>query len=388
MSPCDEKTIPNAKPESVVRLDLPPGVPPLHFLYVYAAGACNLACRHCWITPDFQSAASETKGAAGKFVDPAHVRSAIEQGRPLGMSSVKLTGGEPTLHPRFRELVTLIAREGMRIVVETNGTLVDDDLAQFLKQSGQVTFVSVSLDGSAAPAHDYMRAVPGSFDKAVKGIRALRRAGFRPQIICSLYRGNVGQIESLIALAEELGCDSVKFNLIQEMGRGEDFNDAQGLALPEIIALNQFVEKEIVPRAKVRVCFDIPFAFRPIPRLLRRGLDRCGVLGILGMLPSGELSLCGIGESMPELVYGHIERDALRQVWCSSPGLVELRRKVPAELQGVCGVCMHREMCLGSCLANNYHSSGSLNAAFSFCARADQQGLFPASRKTTAAAPH
>jgi len=379
MTTCDEKIVPSAASRPPTRLDLPPGVPPLNSLYVYAAGSCNLACRHCWITPAFQSAAAGT--AAGKFVDLEHVRSAIEQGKPLGLSSIKLTGGEPTLHPRFRELVTLIAGSGLRIVLETNGTLVDDDLAGFLRQSGKISFISVSLDGAEAATHDYMRAVDGSFARAQEGIRALRRAGFRPQVICTLFRGNVGQIEPLIAMAEELGCESVKFNLIQEMGRGESFNETQGLTLSEIIALNERVENEILPKAKLRISFDVPMAFRPISRLLRRALEHCGVLSILGMLASGELSLCGIGESVPDLIYGHIAKDPLRRVWCESPGLLELRRKVPAELQGICGECLHRLKCLGSCLANNYHATGKLNAAYAFCARAEEQGLFPASRK-------
>ena len=157
-------------------------------------------------------------------------------------------------------------------------------------------------------------------------------------------------------------------------------NPLHGLTLEEIIALNHRVENEIVPRTKLRVCFDIPYAFRPIPSLLRGRLDHCGVMGILGLLSTGELALCGIGTSIPELVYGHIERDALRDVWCSSPGLVELRAKVPAEMQGVCGDCLHREMCLGSCIANNYHATGQINAAYAFCARAREQGVFPETR--------
>lgn len=380
MPPCDDASKPAAEPQAPPALDLPPGIPPLSSLYIYAAGACNLACRHCWITPLFQAGAANPAEEDGKFVRLEHVRTAIQQGQALGLRSAKLTGGEPTLHPQFRELVTLLAEAGLKIIVETNGTLVDDDLAQFLRRSGQVSFISVSLDGAEATAHDYLRAVPGSFGRAVEGIRALRRAGYRPQVICSLYRQNVAQIEALIALAEELGCGSIKFNLIQEMGRGEQFNDTQGLNLEEILALNQHVEREILPRTTLRLCFDIPFAFRPIPRLLRGSLDRCGVLGILGLLPSGELALCGIGTSIPELVYGHIERDALREVWCSSPGLVDLRRKIPAEMEGVCAECLHRDLCLGSCIANNYHAAGRLNAAYQFCARAYAAGLFPASR--------
>ncbi len=68
--------------------DLPEGVPPLTSLYLYISGACNLACRHCWITPTF-----ETGKNGGRHVSTTHVEKAIHQGVPLGLQTVKLTGG-------------------------------------------------------------------------------------------------------------------------------------------------------------------------------------------------------------------------------------------------------------------------------------------------------
>jgi SynChlorMet cassette radical SAM/SPASM protein ScmF len=389
--PCEEQEMAvAAESQPAVAPDLPAGVPRLTSLYLYASGSCNLACRHCWIVPEFLG--PEVLGAEvlgfeagasaerGQHVPLEYVEKAIGEGRSLGLGHVKLTGGEPTLHPRFRELVALIANAGLRMTMETNGTLVDDDLATFLKATPGFSFVSVSLDGADAETHDTMRSVPGSFRRALDGIEALVRAGFRPQVICSLHRGNLAQVDQVVALAEELGCGSVKFNLIQEIGRGGQFASQNGLSIEQCLAENRRVERELAPRSKLRIFFDVPFAFRPLPRLLKGDLGHCGVLGILGLLSGGELSLCGIGTTVPELIYGHIERDDLRDVWCASPGLVELREKVPAQLEGVCGRCLHRDLCLGSCIANNYHTAGRLNAAYHFCELAEEQGLFPASR--------
>jgi SynChlorMet cassette radical SAM/SPASM protein ScmF len=276
--------------------------------------------------------------------------------------------------------VGLIAEAGLGITMETNGTLIDDGLAQFMRATPQFNFVSISLDGADAETHDAMRSVAGSYQKAVEGLEALVKSGYEPQIICTLHRGNIAQVDEVVSLAEDLGCGSVKFNLLQEMGRGEQFADQQGLSVEECIAEGQRVERELAPHSKVRILFDIPFAFRPIPRLFRSSSDRCGIMTILGLLSSGELSLCGVGVTVPELIYGHIERDDLRAVWCDSPGLAELREKVPGQLQGICGACLHRDLCLGSCIANNYHSTGRLNAPYVFCERAEEMGLFPASR--------
>jgi len=122
-----EETAVQAVSQTDVELDLPEGVPPLRSLYLYASGSCNLACRHCWIVPTYQES-----GDNGQHVSLEHVQKAIREAMPLGLRSVKLTGGEPTLHPQFRELVTLIDEAELKIVIETNGTLIDDALAGFL----------------------------------------------------------------------------------------------------------------------------------------------------------------------------------------------------------------------------------------------------------------
>jgi SynChlorMet cassette radical SAM/SPASM protein ScmF len=375
--PCEEvgKTVVQETSPGEERLALPEGVPPLTSLYLYIAGSCNLACRHCWITPTYQTSSNN-----GKFIKLEHVEKAIREAKPLGLRSVKLTGGEPTLHPQFREIVRLISKFGLDIIIETNGTLIDADLADFLKQQ-RVCFISVSLDGATADVHDALRMVKGSYDQALTGIQALVQAGFRPQMICTLHRGNVSQIVDIVALANISGCGSVKFNHVQSVGRGERYAEEQGLKLAEIVQIYRHVDNELALNSKIPIYFDIPFAFYDIKKLLDSSLGRCTVLNILGMLSSGELSLCGIGEMISELVFGNIWTNDLADIWYHNPTLILLREQIPAQLEGVCKLCLHRDLCLGSCIAQTYKDTGRLNAAYNFCEHADSLGLFPTSRK-------
>ena len=356
-------------------LDLPEGVPPLTSLYLYIAGSCNLACRHCWITPTYQ-----TSSNGGKFVKLEYIEKAIREAKPLGLRSVKLTGGEPTLHPRFREFVSLIHANGLDMIIETNGTLIDDSLAGILKQNG-VSFISVSLDGASADVHDNLRMVKGSYDQAVTGIQALVQAGFHPQMICTLHRGNISQIAEVVTLAETIGCGSVKFNHVQNVGRGERFGEEQGLDVSTVIQLYHLVEETLKPSSHIPIYFDIPCAFFTIRKLMNDTLGSCHVRNILGILAGGELSLCGIGVTVPELIYGNIEQDNLRQVWFHAPGLAQLRELIPAQLEGICGQCLHRNLCHGACVANNFHVSGKLSTPYYFCDQAEALGKFPVSRK-------
>jgi SynChlorMet cassette radical SAM/SPASM protein ScmF len=359
------------------KLNLPDGVPPLTTLYLYIAGSCNLACRHCWITPSYQPGKN-----GGQFIPPEYVSKAIHEAQPLGLTAAKLTGGEPTLHPQFRDIVTLLADAGLDITIETNGTLINDDLAGFLKQKQRVSFISVSVDGASAQTHEALRMVEGSFTSALSGIRSLVEVGFHPQIICTLYRDNLSQITQIVELAESLGCGSVKFNILQQVGRGDRLAKEAGLQVPEVIQLFRFVENEVALNKKIEIHFDIPIAFYPIRKLLGDDLSHCSITHVLGMLAGGELSLCGIGVSEKELIYGNIQKDDLTKVWCFSSGLIRLRELIPDQLEGICGQCLYRNICSGACVANNYYVSGKLNAAYYFCDIANSLGLFPLSRKT------
>jgi SynChlorMet cassette radical SAM/SPASM protein ScmF len=355
-----------------VKLDLPEGVPPLTALYLYISGSCNLTCRHCWISPTQQTGLN-----GGKHIRKEYVNKAIHEAKPLGLQMVKLTGGEPMLHPQFRELVDLAGDEGLATQIESNGTLIDEDLAKFMQQREHISFISVSLDGADEKTHDSLRGVRGSFKRAITGIRNLVEQGFQPQLICTLHQGNVSQMGEVIKLAADLGCGSLKFTHVQQVGRGERFADERGLRISEIIALAM----STVNDNKIPVYFDIPIAFCSIRKLLDNQIGGCSVRNILGLLAGGELALCGIGVTVPELIYGHIARDSLRDVWCDSPGLVQLREQVPAQLTGICSHCIHRDLCQGVCVANNFHTSGKINAPYQFCQKADALGIFPESRK-------
>lgn len=351
--------------------------PPLGMLYFYLTEGCNLRCRHCWLAPQFQ-----TEKKQYPALEPDLFRHILRQAKPLGLSAVKLTGGEPLMHPRITEILGVLREEGIRFNVETNGVLCTPVLARDLVGSGMY-HVSVSLDGADAQTHEWVRGVEGCFDAAVSGIRNIVAAGIRPQVIMSLMRRNVGQIEQLVRMAESLGASSVKFNLVQPTARGEQMHEkGETLGVEEMIALGKRVENDLARTAKIRLMYGHPVAFRSLGRLFGRDGDCgiCGIRGILGVLAGGSYALCGIGESVPELVFGHAAKDDLSEVWKDNPVLNEIREGMPRKLEGICGDCVMKGVCLGSCVAQNYYRSRNLWAPFWFCEEARRAGLFPGSR--------
>lgn len=351
---------------------------PLGQIYFYLTEGCNLACRHCWIAPKFQNG-----NHTYPSLDVDLFRSILDQAIPLGLSNVKLTGGEPLLHPKIHELLKIIKDYGIRLIVETNGVLCTPELAQLMFECKN-PFVSVSLDGVDPDTHEWVRGVKGCFEAALEGIRNLVSVGFKPQIIMTVMRHNKAQMEAVVRLAEAIGAGSVKFNIVQPTARGERMHETgEALDIDELIKIGRWVETELAKSTNLILDYGHPAAFRPLSSIFGQnssGFGVCGIKGIIGVLADGSYALCGIGESVPELVFGHASRDKLEDVWNNNPILEEIREGLPDKLEGICSECIMKSRCLGSCIAQNYYRSKRIWAPYWFCEDAYNKGLFPESR--------
>ena len=348
----------------------------LNQIYFYLTAGCNLACRHCWLAPRFDADGTNYPSLPVELFEAA-----IREAKPLGLNTVKLTGGEPLLHPQIIQLLEIVRREELSLTMETNGLLCTPAMAKEIVKSPD-RFVSVSIDGADAATHEWVRGVPGCFDKACQAVRNLTAVDTPPQVIMTVMRCNVDQVEAVARLAEALGASSVKFNVAQPTARGERLHEKdEALSIAELIQLGRHVEMELALTTGMSLFFDYPLAFRPLSRMEGGdGCDTCGILGILGVIPTGHYALCGIGEQIAELVFGAVGKDPLEAVWQESQILKDLREGMPNRLGGVCARCLMRHLCLGSCIAQNYYEAGNLWAPYWFCQRAEEARLFPSSR--------
>jgi SynChlorMet cassette radical SAM/SPASM protein ScmF len=350
-------------------------VPPLAQIYFYLTEGSNLACRHCWIAPKFDQGGGLPALPVELFVQ------AIMEAKPLGLKGVKLTGGEPLMHPQFSRLIEIVKREDLCLTVETNGILCTPHAAAEMASVSH-KFVAVSIDGADQETHEWLRGVPGCFKQAQEAVRNLVEAGINPQIVVTINRRNALQLKELVRQAQELGASSVKFNLLQPTARGKALEmSGEALTVEEAIKLGRYVESELAPQTKIALMFDYPYAFRSLRRIARgEGCGRCAIQSIIGVIASGNYALCGIGYHLPELVFGRVGRDSLERIWTENQVLSSLRAGLPQKLEGICSRCVMNKACLGSCLAQNYYNNRNLWAPFWFCHKAEKENLFPSSR--------
>jgi SynChlorMet cassette radical SAM/SPASM protein ScmF len=351
--------------------------PQLREFFVYLTNYCNCSCRHCWIVPGPASSGEKPRLS----LSPQVFKAALCEGTPLGLSSLKWTGGEPTIHPHFQDLLRMQRDYGISGRLETNGMEITPALARLLVDC-RTTRVAVSIDGACADTHDQIRQLPGAHRRALKGFGNLTEAGFKPQIIMTLMRSNFREVEALLDLARRCGAGSVKLNIVQPTLRGKELHD-HGTASPlkELLQLERRLDQELRREFAFPIFLDIPPAFRSLTSMIKeKKLGACGVKSSLGLLADGSYALCGIGENVAAMVFGKAGNGELHRIWHKNPVILQLRENLPRKLRGICGRCLFKSLCQGTCVAQNYYRTADLFAPFWFCEAAVKEGLFPQNR--------
>ncbi|MCK4959011.1 MAG: radical SAM protein, partial [Planctomycetes bacterium] len=155
--------------------------------------ACNLKCVHCYN--------DSGTGKASNEVSTEQAKKVLDDLAAFGAPSVLFSGGEPLVRPDLFELMEYAAGTGLRVVISTNGTLIDADKAARIKKIG-VSYVGISLDGIGS-VNDEFRGVEGAFEDAVRGIRNCQNAGVRVGLRLTLTKRNVQDIDGLFGFFEK-----------------------------------------------------------------------------------------------------------------------------------------------------------------------------------------
>lgn len=345
----------------------------LRTLFLYLTEYCNLNCRHCWIDPEYSKNDSIEEG-----INLADLKRTVLEAKKIGLESVKLTGGEPFLYKHFSELVKWLSMNKIRIVIETNGTMIGEKEARLLKNA-DVEHVAIALDGSYAGLHEKMRGIKGCFSKTIRGMKSVIGNNLYLQVIFSLWKENCDDLKNTIHFARSIGARSFKINIIAQSKRAEKMKDNRELLpIDTILSLKKSIDK-MQKYPGYDIFFDTPLAFVSADKL-RSYPGVCTIKNILGILGDGSISICGIGRTKKDLIMGHISKDSIIKIWNENTIVQDIRRKLPEQLKGVCSSCILRKLCIGKCIAETYWIKQDLFNSYSFCQEAYENGLFPKSR--------
>jgi GTP 3',8-cyclase len=205
----------------------------IHDLRVSITDRCNYKCVYC---------RTGEVGAQYPELEIEEYLRLIKLFVGLGITKVRLTGGEPLLRRGLVDLVKQLASlrtlqgKPLDLALTTNGHLLEQ-LAAPLKAVG-LDRVTVSMDAVEAGTFERITRIPGSFETVLRGVRAALAAGLGPlKVNCVLLRGfNDDQIEGFARFAREEGV-VVRFIEFMPLEEGR-------LWTPEIVVpLKEIVER-------------------------------------------------------------------------------------------------------------------------------------------------
>ncbi len=125
---------------------------------------CNNDCVHCLINrPEHDAEALAAE------LTTAEIKDILKQAAALGCFKVRFTGGEPLLRPDFAEIYLYAKRLGLKVLLFTNATLIDNELIQLLKKYPPGEKVEVTVYGMTKESYESVSRAPGSFDAAFRG---------------------------------------------------------------------------------------------------------------------------------------------------------------------------------------------------------------------------
>ncbi len=159
---------------------------------------CNFDCRMCYV-----HLSAQEQQRRGPELTAQQWLSIAGEARDRGMLFLLLTGGEPLLRPDFPELLSQLKKMGLVVSVNSNGALIDEGLLEFFREEPPFRF-NITLYGGGNDAYSRLCGHP-AYDRVTDNIRALKKLGIDVKLNVSLTPENAGDLERLLATAEELG---------------------------------------------------------------------------------------------------------------------------------------------------------------------------------------
>jgi MoaA/NifB/PqqE/SkfB family radical SAM enzyme len=234
------------------------------------------------------------------------MKDAIDQIKALGTLLLIISGGEPLLRKDILDLVAHAHKIGLLTRISTNGFLLTKELVVELKRAG-LNQCGVSIDDADPDTHDRLRGLPGSFDKAVQGLRYLSDYKINSKILAYASRRLVTEgLERIIDLGRQLNVMSVWILMPVAAGRWADSHQ-------EILT-----EEEM---ARVRSLYDLKFVHFEFPKAKTMccAYDKA----LIYICPNGDVTPC------PYVPYemGNIRKEPLSDIWRRHVSLLQLESR-------------------------------------------------------------
>ncbi|MCA3080354.1 MAG: radical SAM protein [Rhodocyclaceae bacterium] len=310
------------------------------FLFLYITEKCQLRCKHCYMGDRLER---ESYMSLEMISDILRTLKSL-----YGQYKVYLLGGEPTLHPKFNEVIDVCRSHEYKVVVTSNGMVPERTWTTL--RSNLVDSLSFSLDGATAETHDFMRG-RNSFANLTKSITKAVQLGIQTRVIYTVSRRNVDEALQAVTMAESHGISMISFHYFTPTGLGRDKPELQ-LSPEEWRSFTQEL-RDMAGKTQIQIYYPPAFVdATEIPAIRELGYRGCTARNLerLAIFPDGRVYICSMFFDT-DLHYGTFERGRIVPVQRqSTAGELDLVSHVPDN----CFSCSNVSSCQAGCAAYDY----------------------------------
>ena len=301
---------------------------------------CNLNCRMCYV----HMTAQQVRESGLIMMSNDEWLKLAEEAKEQGMLYLLLTGGEPFLHPGFRELYEKLSGMGFILSINTNGTLIDDDVIRWLTDRPPCR-INITLYGASEDTYEKLCGRADGYDRVKHAIEGLQKAGISVKLNCSLTPYNVCDLEEMVRFADERGMIlEIAPYMFPAIRRGEENIGKNDRFTPEETAHYMFEihrlqhgEDAVKPFARQILQGSIPVSLEECQELEPDGTVRCRAgRATFWVTWHGEMRPCGMMERPGVPVRNRKFSEAWKE-------LTELTGRI--RLSGACSRCDSQKIC-------------------------------------------
>jgi mycofactocin radical SAM maturase len=276
---------------------------------------------------------------SGEDLDLDSCRRVIDELSRIKVFQVNIGGGEPFLREDIMDILDYCHEKGIVTLISTNATMIDDDTAKRLARMG-LTFIQVSLDGAVPESNDRIRG-KGSYSRAVKGIEALNRSGFKNLSINTVVTGaNYREIPEMYRLGKRYNAKT-RLSRFKPSGRGREAWDEYHLTGAQVEELSS-----TMTQYREELTGDSFFSISAEDRK-SLALDLCGAAKMTCCLsPDGNIYPCAVLQN-DYFCAGNILKRPFGDIWRDSAVFNDIRK---LEVDS-CGRCPTFQECHAGCIA-------------------------------------
>lgn len=305
---------------------------------------CPLQCPYCSNPINFARYSQELNTEEWKRV--------LGEAAAMGVVQAHFSGGEPLLRADVCQIIAHAQSLGLYTNLSTGGTLLSEELAKQLRAAG-LDSLQVSIQDSAAACSDSMAGGPPSFEKKIRAARVAKDAGFALTLNVVLQRQNIGRIEAIIGLAEDLGAE--RLELANTQFNGWALKNRSAL-LPTRVQVEHAARVARAARqrlkGKMEILYVLPDYFEPFPKACLHGWGRV----FMTVAPDGAVLPCQTAREISGLQFANVRKLSLEKIWFESEAFCKFRGT--DWLPEPCRSCPRKETDFGGCRCQAFLLAG------------------------------